>query len=184
MTEPAFVKAPTVRLQQLLLNADQALRRQNMTGDELLKLAYQSANHYANRHPTFPASRIEDLAMFCCETVLRRASGYDPAKNTGFDQARNPSSSPFKSWCWMVMSNACLDFVRRRNEGFAGRLGRDKPITVTIGLEQDHEEDTDLAVDELAMKRTDTQRWRDAASRQGLSLEQFIRQALDEKAAA
>src|SRR5689334_23203482 len=101
-----------------------------MTPDQLVKLGYQAANHHKNNHPSFAASRLDDLAMHCVETALRRAVAYDPTKNPGFDPAKNPTSTPFRSWCWMQMGYACADFARKRSEGGLGRLGRDAPIVV------------------------------------------------------
>lgn len=163
--------------------AEAALAANGMTGDALLKLAYQAANHYANTHPAFPAGRIEDLAQHCAITVLRRAHRYNPALNSRFDQLLNPRSTPFKSWCWLQMQGATLDYTRKRSEGFAGRLGRDKPINVTPGLDDTHQDPTD-DFDDLTAKRAEADHWRAAATRQGKTLEQFVADALNAQAAA
>jgi len=162
--------------------ADQALTANGMTGTQLLKLAYQAANHHANTHPNFPASRIEDLAQHCCVLVLRRAHRYNPALNPRFDATLNPSSTPFKSWVWLQMQGAIGDYTRRRNEGFPGRLGRDKPVNVTPGLD-DHHPDPLEAFDDVTAKRSEAARWKAAATARGQTLDQFIHDALEQAAA-
>jgi len=74
-----------------------------MTGAQLLHLAYAAANSCAKRTGSGLDSRKDDLAQYLCLTILRRAPSYNPARNTGFDPARNPSSTPFRSWAWYIM---------------------------------------------------------------------------------
>jgi len=165
------------------VNADTVLRQHGMDGHQLLKLAYQAANTYAHTHPSFPASRVEDMAMHCVEQVCRRAPRYDADRNTGFDPTKNPHSTPFRSWCWMSMEQACLDFVRKRSEGFVGRIGRDKEITVQLtATPEDHFVEHQLDDFELAMDERRLKSWAKAAARVGLSVPEWLAVTADHAA--
>ena len=158
------------------LRAEDALAANGMTGTQLLKLAYQAANHYANTHPAFPVSRIEDLAQHLTLTICRRAPRYRPELNQGFDPALNPKSTPFRSWCWLLMGNACVDFNRRRSEGFGGRAGRDKDVRVTMtGDDQDFEDDTDFDREyDLHVTPERERRWKQAADTVGWTVSEWL----------
>lgn len=156
------------------LNAEHDLRRNGMDGASLLKLAYQAANTYARKHPSFPASRIEDLAQHCVLQVCRRVHRYDSERNT-FNPDMNPNSTPFRSWCWMQMEVACQDFVRQRKEGFLGRIGRDKEITVQLTDTLEDRVDPAAADEfEIAMNEKRLELWARAAAKTGWTVPEWL----------
>ena len=97
-----------------------ALRKHGLTGEKLLRMAYAIANGYARRTGSGLDSRLDDLAQHLALTATRRALLYDPAKNP---------NSTFTSYLWDIMEPACIDWHRRKAEGFGDRrYGHDNRV--------------------------------------------------------
>ena len=178
-----------------------ALRKHGMDGQRLLNMAYAVANAYARRTGSGLDSRLDDLAQHLAVTAIRRALNYDTAKNP---------NSTFASYLWDIMEPACIDWHRKKAEGFGDRrYGHDNRLMLTGDFMDDLHDDEDpydptpvTDVDPAPVwvkasqistevftqwpKVTERRliRWTRIAEQEGLALEEFIVHAADVYASA
>jgi DNA-directed RNA polymerase specialized sigma24 family protein len=132
-----------------------ALRKHGLHGDRLLNMAYAIANGYCRKTGAGLDTRIDDLAQYLALTATRQALMYDPA--------RNPNST-FTSYLWDIMEQRCVDWYRRKGEGFADRRYYPTNPVSLVGDEVDLGYTTDGP--DQAVPDDDTEprtRWRYAA---------------------
>lgn len=123
-----------------------------MDGQRLLNMAYAVAHAYCRRTGSGLDTRIDDLAQHLALTASRRALLFDPARTT----------STFASYLWDIMEPACIDWHRRKAEGFGDRrYGHDNRITLTgDNIDQTTQDPHEAIPDDDTEPRT---RWRYAA---------------------
>lgn len=112
-----------------------ALRSMGLTGERLLRMAYAVAHTYARRTGSGLNERIDDLAQHLALTATRRALNYQPHLN--------PGSTP-TSYLFDIMEPACIDWHRRKAEGFGDRrYGHDNRLVLTDFTDDATDYDTD-----------------------------------------
>lgn len=170
---------------------DQALKSHGMTGERLLNMCRAIANSYCRRTGSGLDSRIDDLVQHLALTATRRACNYEPAKNP---------SSTFASWLWDSLDpGACIDWHRRKAEGFGDRrYGLDNRVspsdtidTLPAPLTDEDEDDPDArwryAAWVIQQRFSDWStvherrviRWQHGADIADLPFDQYVARALD-----
>lgn len=174
-----------------------ALRANGLDGERLLRMAYAVAHSYCRQTGSGLDSRIDDLAQHLALTATRRALNFKPEL----------CSTSFTSYLFDIMEPACVDWMRKKGEGFGDRrYGHDGRLVLAgdhvedITVEDTHLEDdghtpaphwrhaaTLLQQPFMEWPRVTERRvlaWTRAAEEVGLTLDEFIARAADVYASA
>lgn len=92
--------------------AEERLLELGFDGQRLRALTYAIAHRYCQKTNTNLDVRIDDLAQHLALTACRRTLAYRPELNR---------RSTFASYLYDILEPACIDFFRRKGEGFQDR---------------------------------------------------------------
>jgi hypothetical protein len=139
-----------------------------VTGRDLLDICMAIARSYEKKTQSTLDSRIDDLAQHLALTACRRVGRYDPARAT------------IRTWLWVNLQPACVDWHRRKAEGFADSR---RPYEAPVLVAQFDDDEADQLVDEFVGSMRPSgekvRRWAAAAETLGLTPGVFVGQALD-----
>lgn len=142
------------------MTAEEALRANNLTGEQVMRLARRIALDYLQGHgATLTPHRLDELVSFLTEHALRAIIRYDPQR-VHLSYGTN-GGNPVSSWLADIMEQRCTDWYRSKAEGNGDRrYGNDNRITLTAMTGDDPDPDVDF---EALISARRMVRWQQAA---------------------